>query len=71
MNVNFKGRRFHIQLWDTGGQQKFHSISKNYFRNTDLFLIVFDTTDIYSLRNVDLWINKITETCKKPRILIL
>ena len=71
MNVNYKGRRFHLQLWDTGGQGKFQSITKNYFKNTDLFLIVFDTTDIYSLRNVDLWINKITETCEIPRILIL
>ena len=71
MNVNYKVRRFHLQLWDNGGQEKFHSITKNYFRKTYLFLIVFDTTDIYSLRNVDLWINKITETCEIPRILIL
>lgn len=31
-----------LDLWDTAGQERYRSLVPMYFRNTDLFLLVFD-----------------------------
>ena len=35
-----------LQLWDTAGQERFNSIVKSYYRGADVFLFVFDVTDM-------------------------
>ena len=32
-------------IWDTAGQEKFFSLTKNYFKKADGVLIIFDLTD--------------------------
>lgn len=34
-----------MSIWDTAGQEKFLSITKNYFQRADGVLIIFDLTD--------------------------
>ena len=34
-----------VCIWDTAGQEKFISLTKNYFKKADGILIVFDLTD--------------------------
>ena len=49
--------QFRLQIWDTSGQEKFMSLTKNYFRGCDIALFVFDVTNKVSFENISTWLN--------------
>lgn len=55
INVNKKNLK--IKLIDTGGQEKYRSISMNYFRNVDVVLFVFDLNNVSSFESIQYWID--------------
>lgn len=55
--MEIKGITVRLQLWDTAGQEKFHSIISNYTRNTFLAVIVFSAEDLKSVEKIENWIN--------------
>ena len=51
-----------IALWDTGGQERFRSIPRQYYKNIDCAIIVFDLTDQGSFKEVtEFWLDEIDE----------
>lgn len=36
--------RIKLQIWDTAGQESFRSIVKNFYRNSDAVLLVYNIT---------------------------
>lgn len=43
--VQVDGQEVTVLIWDTAGQEKFFSLTKNYFKRADGVLVVFDLTD--------------------------
>jgi GTPase SAR1 family protein len=43
--IQLDGSEVTVCIWDTAGQEKFFSLTKNYFKNADGVLVVFDLTD--------------------------
>ena len=33
-----------LKIWDTAGQEAFHSIVKSFYRNSDIVVLVYDIT---------------------------
>jgi small GTP-binding protein len=54
-----RGSVFKLQLWDTSGQEKFHSIVRSYYRQGHGCLLVFDITNYDSFRNLEYWFQEI------------
>ena len=54
--VDFKENRYKLQIWDTAGQEKFESIVKNYIRNLDVCILVFDVNCYKSFKKLERWI---------------
>jgi len=48
-----------LQIWDTAGQEKYRSITQNFYKNALGVIIVFDLTDRTSFENVKKWIVQI------------
>lgn len=51
--ISIDGVRIKLQIWDTAGQDKYKTITQNYYRNSQGVLIVFsiDSKDsFYSVR---------------------
>ena len=48
-----------LQIWDTAGQEKFKTITCNYYRGADGIMIVFDLTDRDSFESVKGWLIEI------------
>ena len=48
-----------INFIDTAGQEKFDSISNNYFRNVNGVLLVYDITNNDSFKKMEYWNNQI------------
>ena len=45
-----------LQIWDTAGQDRFRSITKSFFRNTNGIIFVYDVTSRKSFHSVKDWI---------------
>lgn len=53
---------FQMTLWDTAGEERFKSITSQYYRNADAAIIVFDLTSQKSFEEVkDHWIQAFTK----------
>ena len=55
------GRKIRVKIWDTAGQEYYRSITKNFYRNSDGVIIVYDVTDRESFEKVQGWVQTISE----------
>ena len=51
--------RVRCQIWDTAGQEKFHVITRAYYRGAHAIVTCFDVTDEDSFKNIDYWLANI------------
>ena len=61
-----------VQLWDTSGQDKYRSVAKNFFRNSDGIFIVFSMNVVKSLKGLQYWIDQVKEVLdgSVPKIIL-
>eukprot|EP00298_Acanthocystis_sp_HF-20_P008605 c17782_g1_i1.p1 GENE.c17782_g1_i1~~c17782_g1_i1.p1 ORF type:complete len:185 (+),score=75.63 c17782_g1_i1:221-775(+) len=45
----------HLQIWDTGGQERFQSLASSFYRGSDICILVFDTTNKSSFTALPKW----------------
>ena len=50
-----------MQIWDTVGQEKFDSITTNYYKTTDVAIFVYAINDENSFNNINIWDNKLND----------
>ena len=60
-NINIDNKTINLQIWDTAGQEKYKVLSKNYYNNSNAFIIVYDITNLESFESVMNWIDQIKE----------
>jgi Ras-related protein Rab-1A len=60
-----------LQLWDTGGQERFRTITASYFRGAHGVVMVYDVTNKYSYSNVKQWVQDIQRNCSDDVKIIL
>ncbi|CAH8630403.1 unnamed protein product [Schistosoma bovis] len=48
-----------LQIWDTAGQEKFRSLTKSYYRDTNAVLLVYDICKMDSFSNIKSWMSEI------------
>mmetsp|Transcript_105979 Transcript_105979/g.187694 ORF Transcript_105979/g.187694 Transcript_105979/m.187694 type:complete len:216 (-) Transcript_105979:164-811(-) len=60
-----------LQIWDTAGQEKFQSVTTHHYRAADGALLVFDTTNEASFRNLDRWLNELYENTEPSVVVTL
>ncbi len=60
-----------IQVWDTGGQEKFSKIRPLYYRGALGGLVVFDVTTKESFENLDGWFEEIQKNCTQIPIILV
>lgn len=54
-----------MQIWDTVGQEKFDSITANYYKTTDVVIFVYAINDIESFNNIEHWDNELNDKGKE------
>ena len=55
------GTTISLQIWDTAGQERYHSVSKLFFRDSDIAFICFEAGDKISTQEVPNWIKRVRE----------
>ena len=41
-DLNINNKKIKVQIWDTAGQERYYVISKNFFKGSDGFIIIYD-----------------------------
>ena len=57
-----------LKLVDTGGQERYKSLAKNYYKNADGVIFVFAHNDKESFDHIIEWIQLFDENCNKKEI---
>ena len=52
-----------LKIWDTCGEERFHSITKNFYHEADGIFIVFDLGDCRSFNNIKIFLKDINDIC--------
>jgi len=48
--------RVRVCIWDTGGSEKFGSITKNYISSLDGIIVAFSLTSLESYQSLSMWV---------------
>ena len=70
--VELSDSKIKYQLWDTGGQEKFRSITRTYYRNVDVVLLVFDLTKVSNFYSkLESWIEEVRNLNQDAKIYLI
>lgn len=69
--IEIDGKKIKLQLWDTAGQEQFHTITKSYFRGAHGILLVYDSTNQQSFEQTKMWMDSIHETTDNVDIVLI
>ena len=62
---------FHISIWDTAGQEQYRSITKNYYRDCALAVLVYSITSKDSYDSLQYFINELQNNSFPPPIIFV
>ncbi|CAD8198262.1 unnamed protein product [Paramecium pentaurelia] len=69
MKVN--GKIMKMQIWDTAGQEKFRTLTQNYYKYAHGVLLVYAIDDIQSFKEITFWMNSLKQHGKTDLAIIL
>ena len=55
--VTVDGVEIDLQIWDTAGEERFHSVGAAFYRGTDACLLVYDMTQPETFKRVSIWLD--------------
>eukprot|EP01100_Stratorugosa_tubuloviscum_P007651 TRINITY_DN315_c3_g1_i2.p1 TRINITY_DN315_c3_g1~~TRINITY_DN315_c3_g1_i2.p1 ORF type:complete len:197 (-),score=63.45 TRINITY_DN315_c3_g1_i2:48-638(-) len=60
-----------IQIWDTAGQEQFHSMTASFLKRVSAAFIVFDITNLTTFKNICNWQHLLTESSPNCKIILI
>ena len=59
--IEFNKKKYHIELWDTAGQEKYRSLTKIFIKDSKIVIFVYDITTKKSFDEIDYWVETVKE----------
>ncbi|XP_066466237.1 ras-related protein Rab-17 [Tiliqua scincoides] len=60
-----------LEIWDTAGQEKYHSVCHLYYRNANAAILVYDITKQESLEKAKVWLSELEKEFLPGEIIIV
>ena len=70
-NYKVNNTKIRIQLWDTCGQEVYHSVIKNFYKSALCIFVVFAIDNNESFDQLSFWLNEIKESCPDDILIFL
>ena len=70
-NIEVKGKKVKLQVWDTAGEERFRTITTSYYKGAQAIIVVFDITDRDSFEHVKNWMADVDKFAKEGVLRIL
>ena len=51
-------KKVNLKIWDTCGQEKFRTVTRQYYHDTQAILLVFDLTNEQSFNDLNSWLDE-------------
>lgn len=65
------GAAYKYQIWDTAGQEKYHSLAPMYYRNAAAALLVYDITNAKSFGMLKQWVGELKKLGPENIIIVV
>lgn len=62
---------YKFQLWDTAGQEKYHSLAPMYYRNAAAAMLVYDITSAKTFARLKAWVRELRELGPEGIIIVV
>ena len=59
--IEIDKNKYHIELWDTAGQEKYKSLTKIFVKDSKIVIFVYDITTKTSFDEVDYWVKTVKD----------
>ena len=56
-SLEINKKKLNISLWDTMGQEKFRAVTKNFIKDSNIVILVYDITNRASFLELNYWLN--------------
>ena len=56
-SLEINKKKLNISLWDTMGQEKFRAVTKNFIKDSNIVILVYDITNRASFLELNFWLN--------------
>ncbi|CAL1261561.1 unnamed protein product [Larinioides sclopetarius] len=66
--IIINGQALTIGLWDTAGSERYESIGRIYFRNSNAAIVCYDLTDVVSFERAKFWVSELLKSEEKCRL---
>ena len=63
-------QRLTVQVWDTAGQEQFHSLTATYYRKAGGVMIVYDSQKRATFEGLNKWINQVEEHAEGVEMIV-
>ena len=61
--------KYSVNVWDTTGQEKYHSITKLYIKGSDIIIFVYSINSRFSFEGLNYWYNAVKEIIQGEKYL--
>lgn len=68
--INVDGSTVKLDIWDTGGSEKYRSLAPMYYRDAQAAILVFDVTRPQSLEDAHEWLTELRDHGKSDCLVI-
>ena len=59
--IKIGNSKYHIELWDTAGQEQYKSLTKIFIQDSKIVIFVYDITNNDSFKEIDYWVESVKE----------
>ncbi|GBL98143.1 Ras-related protein Rab-24 [Araneus ventricosus] len=66
--IVINGQVLTVGLWDTAGSERYESIGRIYYRNSNAAIVCYDLTDVVSFERAKFWVSELLKSEEKCRL---
>ena len=66
--IEINKKKYHIELWDTAGQEKYKSLTKIFIKDSKIVIFVYDITTQKSFEEVDYWVKTVKDILEETPV---
>lgn len=69
--LEYRGKTFELRIYDTAGQERFKAVSRQYYKNAEGIILVYDVSDRDTFLQIETWLGDLEQNKKKKAQIIL
>ena len=66
--VIYNSKKIKLKIFDTSGQERFRTLTKNYYQGANGIIMVFDLKRVETFDELTYWMEEINKNCNKDKI---